>query len=312
MKHKAKNGREEVRKMAEKGLTQVVEAKGKKHKKDSYFRGVIRRLRKNKSAMAGLFIFLALVVLGLLAPLIAPHDPNEMNLLNAFQWPSKEHWFGTDNYGRDLFSRMLYGARYSLEIGVWVQVFGISIGVVLGSIIGYFGGKVDMILLRLVDILQALPGLLLAIIISSALGTGFINTIIALGISYIPSACRMIRAQFLSQREKEFVEGAKSINCSTTRLIFKHILPSALSPIIVQVTFGIGVTIMSAAALSYIGLGVQPPTAEWGAILVAGKDYLRQYPYLILIPGSCIAILVLGLNMFGDGLRDAMDPKLKN
>lgn len=285
----------------------------KKRRKESQIHMIYKRLRRNKSAMLGLIIFIIFVVLAVFAPIIAPYDYSEMNIPESFiAKPSLAHLCGTDQYGRDIFSRLLYGARYSLALGICAEIFGVVTGIILGAIAGYYGNKMDMILLRFIDILQAMPGLLLAIVISSALGSGFFNTVIALGIGCIPMACRMTRGQFLALREIEYVEASNAIGCSKVRQMFKHMLPNAISPMIVAFTMGIGATIMSAASLSYIGLGVTPPEAEWGAMLVEAKEYIRNYPHLLLWPGLCIFLVVLGLNMFGDGLRDAMDPKLKD
>lgn len=281
-------------------------------KKKSQFLATAKRLFHNRAATLGLVIFLIVVILAVLAPVIAPYDYAEMNMLEKNATPSLKHLCGTDDFGRDILSRLLWGARYSISLGICSQFFQLTIGIFLGCIAGYFGGKTEQFIMRCCDIFEAIPNLLLAIIISSALGTGFINTIIALGIGHIASTCRMIRAQFLPLREQEFVEAELSINCSRPRLIFKHMLPNAISPVIVQTTMGIGGCITTAAGLSYLGLGVQPPTPEWGAMLTAAKGYIRYYPHMLLFPGLCIAIVVLALNLFGDGLRDALDPKLKN
>jgi peptide/nickel transport system permease protein len=284
---------------------------GEKKRKESQFLEVMKRLRKNNSAKVGMFIFLFLVLCALLAPLIAPYRYDKMDMNSSFATPSWQHPFGCDKFGRDILSRLLYGARYSLGIGLSAQLFGVIAGMALGSFAGYFGGKVDILLMRGIDILQAIPSLLMAIIISTALGGGFINTVLALSIGTVSPACRMTRAQFLTIRDKEFIEAARSIGCSKFRQVVVHILPNAVSPLIVSTTLGTGVAIMNAAALSFIGLGVQPPMPEWGAMLTAGKEYIRYYPHMVLFPGLLIAITVLCLNMFGDGLRDALDPKLK-
>lgn len=281
-------------------------------RKKSQFSMTMKRLFRNRAATFGLIIFGIMVLLAILAPVVAPYNYAEMNMLEKNATPSLKHLCGTDDFGRDIFSRLLWGARYSISLGICSQFFQLTIGIFLGCMAGYFGGKTEQLIMRCCDIFEAIPNLLLAIIISSALGTGFLNTIIALGIGHIASTCRMIRAQFLPLRELEFVEAELSINCSRPRLIFKHMLPNAISPVIVQTTMGIGGCITTAAGLSYLGLGVQPPTPEWGAMLTAAKGYIRYYPHMLLFPGLCIAIVVLALNLFGDGLRDALDPKLKN
>lgn len=284
-------------------------AKAKKH---SQFGAVMIRLSKNKSAITGMCIVLLIVLLSILAPIISPYNPETLNLSEMFLGPSAKHICGTDAYGRDLFTRLLYGARYSLGLAIVSQLLGNGVGVVLGCFAGFFGGKVDSIILRIMDIFQALPSLLFAIIISTVLGSGFLNTAIAIGANAMPMACRMTRAQFFSLRDMEYVLAAESITCSKPRIIMKHMLPNAFAPMIVNITMGIGSAIMNAASLSYIGLGVQPPTPEWGALLVSATEYIRYYPHLVIFPGISIALLVLAVNMFGDGLRDALDPRLKN
>ncbi|MEA4927494.1 MAG: ABC transporter permease [Candidatus Limiplasma sp.] len=271
-----------------------------------------RRLKKNKLATLGLIIILLMIVLALLAPLIIPYKVDAVNLKYKLKLPSAEHWFGTDELGRDIFSRLLYGARFSLQIGIIGVLISATGGILLGSVAGYFGGATDNLIMRLMDVLQAIPGIVLAIAISATLGPGLTNCIIALSISAIPNYARMTRASILNVRKMEYLEAATSINCSNTRIIIKHVLPNAFSPLIVQSTMGIAGTIMGAAMLSFIGLGVQPPTPEWGAMLSAGRNYLRDYPHLCIFPGVTIMIAVLSLNMLGDGLRDALDPKLKD
>lgn len=283
----------------------------RRKKKEGQFSLVMKRLSHNKLAMAGLIITLAMFVLAFLSKWIMPYDYTAMNMAERFQGVSWKHWCGTDDMGRDIFSRLLYGARASLSLGFLSNIIGTAIGMLIGSAVGYFGGKVDIIVMRLVDILQAIPGILLAIAISAALGSGFGNTIIALSIGNIPMIVRLLRGSILKVRKMEYLEAAQIINCSVPRTIVKYILPNSIAPIIVAVTMGIGNTILMAAALSYIGLGVQPPTPEWGAMLSAGRTYMRDYPHMVLFPGIAIAIIVLSLNMLGDGLRDALDPKLK-
>lgn len=282
-----------------------------RRKKEGQFTLVMKRLSKNKVAMAGLVIILLLFLAALLAPVIMPYGYEEMDMLNRFAPPSLKHLCGTDEMGRDIFSRLLYGARASLELGFLATIFSTAVGMLIGSIVGYFGGIVDTTVMRLVDILQAIPGVLLAIAISACLGSGFFNTILALSIGGIPMTVRLLRGSIMGVRKMEYLEAAQTINCSVPRLIMKHILPNSISPIIVSVTMGIGNTILMAASLSYIGLGVQPPTPEWGVMLSGARTYMRDYPHMVLFPGLAIALVVLSLNMLGDGLRDALDPKLK-
>jgi peptide/nickel transport system permease protein len=282
-----------------------------RRKKEGQFSLVMKRLSKNKIAMTGLVIILILFLLAILSPWIMPYKYDAMNMLERFQGPSLQHLCGTDDMGRDIFSRLLYGARASLSLGFLATIISTVVGMVIGSIVGYFGGIVDTIIMRLVDILQAIPGILLAIAISACLGSGFMNTVIALSIGGIPMTVRLLRGSIMGVRKMEYLEAAQTINCSVPRTIIKHILPNSISPIIVSVTMGIGNTILMAASLSYIGLGVQPPTPEWGAMLSAARTYMRDYPHMVLFPGIAIALVVLSLNMLGDGLRDALDPKLK-
>lgn len=284
----------------------------KKLKKNSQFLATLGRLKRNRLAMVGLFIICVMIALALLAPYISPYPYDAPNFKNRFASPSAEHWFGTDELGRDIFSRLLYGSRYSLRIGLISVAISAIGGILFGAVAGYYGGAVDNIVMRLLDVLQAMPGIVLAIAISAALGPGLTNSVIALSISSIPNYARMTRASILNVRKMEYLEAATSINCSSARIIWKHVLPNALSPLIVQSTMGIAGSIMGAAMLSFIGLGVQPPMPEWGAMLSAGRNYLQDHPHLCLFPGIMIMLAVLSLNMLGDGLRDALDPKLKD
>ena len=283
-----------------------------KKRRNSQFWLTLGRLKRNHLAMVGLVIIVVMIILALLAPYISPYPYEAADFKNRYATPSAEHWFGTDELGRDIFSRLLYGSRYSLRIGLISVAISAIGGIFFGALAGYFGGAVDNIIMRLLDVLQAMPGIVLAIAISAALGPGLTNSVIALSISSIPGYARMTRASILNVRKMEYLEAATSINCSNARIIWKHVLPNALSPLIVQATMGIAGAIMGAAMLSFIGLGVQPPTPEWGAMLSAGRNYLRDYPHLCIFPVVMIMMAVLSLNMLGDGLRDALDPKLKN
>lgn len=281
-------------------------------RKEGQFAQVMHRLRKNKIAMAGLYIILLLIAASLLSPLLMPYDYTEMNMTSMYAKPSFSHLFGCDELGRDIFSRLLYGSRASLSMGILATLAATVAGVIIGSVVGYFGGWIDNIIMRLLDIIQAIPGMLLAIAISAALGSGFFNTIMALSIGGVPMTVRLLRGSILTIRNQEYIEAAEKINCSRLRIMLVHILPNSVAPLIVSVTMGIGNTILMAASLSYIGLGIQPPMPEWGAMLSAGKAVITKYPHLCIFPGLCIMIVVLAFNMLGDGLRDAMDPKLKN
>lgn len=272
---------------------------------------VFRRFLKNKLATAGLIILIIMILLAIFAPVLATHDYQAVDPIHANTPPNSEHLLGTDQYGRDLFSRMLYGARYSLAIGICSQLLAVVIGVILGSLAGYFGGFVDNLILRFTDIFQSIPSTLLAIVISQALGSGFIQTMIALAVGGVPVAIRMLRASMLTVRGQEFVEAAEAIDCGSVRTMFKHVLPNSLAPMIITTSLGIGRMIMTSAGLSYLGLGVQEPAAEWGAILSLGKSMIRYHPYQVVVPGVAIALIILAFNLMGDGLRDALDPKLR-
>ena len=281
-------------------------------KKQSNFSVILHRLTKNRSAMLGLGIFAVLVLLAVFAPVIAPYQYDKIDVMHKFETPSSAHWFGTDELGRDILSRMLIGGRYSISIGILVTLLAMFAGSVLGALSGFFGGWVDTVIMRFLDIIQAVPNMLLTIAMVAVLGNGFGVTIVALSISRIPSFCRMLRAQFMSVSGQEYVEAANSMSVSKFRIITRHVLPNAFSPLIVQATMGIASAILVASSLSFIGLGIQPPTPEWGAMLSTARNYIMDYPHMVLVPGITIMITVLGLNMFGDGLRDAMDPKLKD
>lgn len=284
----------------------------KKIRKKSEFKRILKQLSHNKLAMIGLIVLTIEIILALLAPYIMPYEYTKMDMVNRFALPSAEHFFGTDDMGRDIFSRILFGARYSISIGLFAVTIATSIGMIIGSIAGYFGDWVDNLVMRLLDIIQAIPGMLTMIVISAILGPGYVNTIIAMAVGTIPGMARMLRAQMLRERGNEYIEAAMSINCSKPRIILNHLIPNCLSPIIVQATMGVAQIITLAAGLSFIGLGVQPPIPEWGAMLSASRQFIRQSPHLVIFPGLAIAITVLSLNLLGDGLRDALDPKLKN
>ena len=287
--------------------------KQKKRKKKSQVRAIFERIATNKLAMAGLVVLGILALVAIFAPLIAPYSVIEQDFSYVLKGPNAKHLFGTDNLGRDIFSRCVYGARYSLALGLSASLFAAVVGNGAGIIIGYIGGKVDMIGMRICDVLTAIPGQLLAIVISTAAGAGFVQTIFAMSIGGIPMSARNSRAMCLRERQMEYLEAAHSINVPKLKIMFKHMLPNVMAPALVGTTMSVGNSIMGAAGLSFIGLGIQPPTPEWGAILTAGKQYVsfENGIYMMLFPGILIAIVVLAVNLFGDGLRDAMDPRLK-
>ena len=271
-----------------------------------------RRFRKNRLAMVGLVVILIVVMLSILAPLIAPYGLDEQNARNRLLAPCAEHWFGTDNYGRDILTRVLYGGRVSLTVAVGATAISGFFGIILGATAGFFGGKVDNVIMRILDVFMALPATLTAIAISTVLGTGVTKTMLALGLATVPRFARIVRGPILSLRTSEFIEAAQSIDVSTPKIIFKHIIPNVLSPIIVQATLYIATTLMVASSLSFVGLGVQPPSAEWGAMIAAGRAYIKGIWWLITFPGLAILCSVFSMNVLGDGLRDALDPRLKN
>lgn len=283
-----------------------------KKRKSGPWRDVWRRLKKDKMAMFGLFIILLLIFAAIFADFIAPYGYDDQNLKARLIGPGSEYLLGTDNFGRDIFSRIVYGSRISLQVGFIAVGISAIIGGALGSIAGYYGGKLDNTIMRLMDVLLAIPSILLAISIVAALGPGLQNVMIAVGIGSIPSYARIVRASVLSIRDQEFVEAARAVGANDFRIITKHILPNAMAPIIVQATLGVAGAILSAAGLSFIGLGIQPPTPEWGAMLSSGRDYLRDHWHVATFPGLAIMITIFALNLLGDGLRDALDPRLKN
>lgn len=287
-------------------------AKVKREQKTSLLAEFFHLLLKSGSSKLGVFLFVFIVLACLIGPLLSPHDLNTADLTQMFATPSAEHWLGCDAMGRDYLTRLLYGGRYSLLLAITAAVCGAAVGTVIGCVAGYFGGAVETIIMRIMDVWSALPAMLLCILISTVAGAGFWPTVIALSVGAVPGGVRMIRGQILSERNKEYIEAAESINCPKLAVMFKHLLPNVIQPMIIITTMGIGSTIMMTASLSYIGLGVQPPTPEWGAMLADGRGYIRLYPHLIMFPGVFIAITVLALNLLGDGIRDALDPKLRD
>ena len=269
-----------------------------------------RRLWKVRLAAAGLAIVLSLVVCAILAPVISPYEPNRQQLLKALQAPSAEHLLGTDENGRDVLSRILYGTRIPLLAGVFSVAIAVVLGVGSGLISGYFGGRLDNIIMRFMDALLAFPTLVLALAITAALGPGLRNAMIAIGIVYTPLFARLTRGQVLSVREREFVEAARTIGSGHLRIMAQHILPNVFAPLIVQISLSIALAILAEATLSFLGLGVQPPEPSWGSMVSRGKDYLDMAPWLAFAPGGAILLAVIGFNFLGDAIRDAMDPRL--
>jgi peptide/nickel transport system permease protein len=272
---------------------------------------VLVRLRRSRSALVGGVLLAALIAAALAAPLLTPYEPLIMNPVDRLQPPNAHHIFGTDVFGRDLATRMLFGSRISLQTGLISVTIAVAIGVPMGLASGFYGGSVDRLLMRLVDLMLTFPGILLALVIIAILGPNLRNAMLAVGISASPTYARVVRAAVLSAKEQTYVEAARAIGCSNIRIMVRHILPNTIAPIIVLGTLGIAGAIVAAAALSYLGLGAQPPTPEWGALLSEGRNYLRQAWWITTFPGLAIMLAVLSINLLGDGLRDALDPRLR-
>ncbi len=271
-----------------------------------------KRLKRNKAAMVGLGMVIIFIIIAIIAPLLAPYEPDEIDLFNVLKSPSYEHWLGTDYYGRDLLSRIIFGARISLSVGIIVQVISLTIGTFFGSLAGYYGGKIDMVIMRLVDIVMSFPSLLFLIAIMVALGPGLYNVFLALGVYSWTRTARIVRSEFMRHREREYVKAARAIGNNDFKIIFKHILPNCLAPLIITFTMGIASAIMFEAYLSFLGMGAQEPMPSWGSIINNGLPYLRTAPWYSLFPGLAIAYTVLAFNILGDGLRDALDPKMRD
>jgi len=278
---------------------------------ESLWGQVWKRLRRHRLAVAGLVVFVLLVTASVAAPVLAPYNPDANDYTVQLQGPSRAHWLGTDDFGRDILSRILWGGRRSLSVGVVAVAIGLGLGLVVGAVSGYAGGWLDNLLMRIMDILLAFPSVLLAIAVMSILGRGLGKAMIAIGIVAIPHYARIVRASILSIRESDYVVAARAGGASHFRILTRHILPNAMAPIIVRATLGTSEAILEAAALGFLGLGVQPPDAEWGAMLARAQEYIRVAPHVTAFPGLMITLTVLCLNLFGDGLRDALDPRLK-
>lgn len=272
-----------------------------------------RRLLKNRGAVIGMCFLVLLILVAIGAGFYYDYDTDitQIDMSQALQHPSAEHWFGTDSLGRDMFARVLYGARYSLIIGVGSVTIGLIIGVTLGAIAGFYGGVVDQVIMRVVDVFYSIPNIMIAVVIVSLLGTSTVNLLIALCFTCATSFCRIARAAVMTIRDQEYIESAYAMGLPTWKIILKHIIPNCLSPIIVQVTLLIGTTIIAASSLSFLGIGVPSPAPEWGAMLSEGRQHIRDASYICVIPGLAIMATVLALNLLGDGLRDALDPKMK-
>ena len=284
----------------------------KKKRKKSRFFEVWRRLKKNKLAVVALIVIILLILVAIFAPYIAPYPYEQQNSKLSYASPSAEHLLGNDKLGRDVLSRLIYGSRQSLQMGVIAVAIAATIGITVGAIAGFYGRWVDNLCMRLLDIYQAVPMFLLCVALAAILGPSLRNAIIALGFAIVPGYARIMRAAVLTVREKEYIEASKAVNSRDFQIIIRHIVPNAMAPIIVEITMGIGSCILAGAALSFIGLGAQPPIPEWGALISDARGVMREYPLLALYPGICIMLSVLSCNLLGDGLRDALDPRLKN
>jgi peptide/nickel transport system permease protein len=272
---------------------------------------ILRRFAQSRSAILGGFLIVALLTAVILAPVLSPHDPLDQSFPRQLKPPSRGYLLGTDEFGRDILSRIIFGARIALGIGSLAVGIAVALGVPLGLVAGYFGGVLDTAIMRTMDVLLAFPYLLLALIVVTLLGFGLTNVMIAVGLVYVPQYSRIVRSVTLSVRERLFVEAAHAMGGSNLRIMLRHVLPNCLAPIIVQTTLSLGWAIVNAAGLSFLGLGAQPPTPEWGAMLSSGREYMRNAPWITTFPGLAILFTALGFNLLGDGLRDALDPRLK-
>lgn len=283
------------------------------YRKKSQIADVWKRFKRNKMAMIGLVVLIIMIFAAVFANVIADFETDviRQDIPNRLQPPSADHWFGTDEFGRDIFARIVHGTRVSLQVGVISVGIALVIGGFLGAIAGFYGGLSDNVIMRVMDIFLAVPGILLAIAIVAALGSSMTNLMIAVGISSMPVYARILRASVLSVKDMEFVEASRAIGAKNMTIIFSHIIPNSLAPVIVQATLGVAGAILATAALSFIGLGIQPPNPEWGAMLSSGRAFMRDHPHVVLFPGLFIMFTILVLNMIGDGLRDALDPRLK-
>jgi peptide/nickel transport system permease protein len=284
----------------------------KKAPKKGFWNDAWYRLKKNKGAMLSLVVLLGLIICAIFADYIAPYPYDLQDYNHTFEFPSKKHLLGTDNFGRDILSRIIYGSRISLIVGFSSIIVAIIFGGLLGAISGYYGNKVDNAIMRAMDVLMAIPGMLLAISLAAALKPGLMNLVIAIAIADVPGYARVVRASVLTIKEQEYIEAAECIGAPDSRIILQHIIPNCLAPIIVQATLGMAGAILSASALSFLGLGIQPPTPEWGSMLSSARQYIRTYWHMTTFPGIAIMITIFALNVLGDGLRDALDPRLKN
>ncbi|WP_227394554.1 ABC transporter permease [Jeotgalibacillus aurantiacus] len=296
--------------MSENTVNEPVTAKRVNPRLENY-KIIWKRLRKNKAALVGGYLILFFIIVAIVGPMFTTMSPNATDITNKLAPPSADNWFGTDDFGRDIFTRIIHGMWITLYVGFLSVIIGIVLGVPLGVIAGYYGGIIDSIIMRIMDILLAFPGILLALAIVSVLGGSLQNVILAVGIFSVPAFARIVRGSTLSVKKLEYVDAVRALGASDFRIIFRHIMPNVMSPIIVQSTLRIATAVLTAAGLSFLGLGAQPPTPEWGAMLSDGRAYMYDAWHVAFFPGIMIVIVVLAFNIFGDGLRDALDPKMK-
>ncbi len=283
-------------------------------KKRSQAASILRRFFRNKPAVLGVALFAAMLLLAICAPLVADYEADAitMHMDQRLMPPCAEHIFGTDANGRDMFARIIYGGRIALCVGVASVSISLVAGLIIGSCAGYFGGAVDNVLMRIMDVFLAIPSLLMSITIVAVLGPNMINLLLAMSLSSIPRFSRIVRSSILSIRGQDYIEAARACGTKHARIIMRHVLPNAIGPIIVQASLNVATAVITVSSLSFIGLGISPPTPEWGSMLAEGREQMRYYPHLVLLPGLAIICTVMALNLIGDGLRDALDPKMKN
>ena len=281
-------------------------------KRRSKFGDIVHRLKKNKAAMFSVFVLIIIILVALFGKYIAPYPYDLQDYSLSFAKPSREHLLGCDQLGRDILSRLIYATRQSLQLGILATCIAAVCGITLGCIAGYFGGWVDTIIMRFLDIYQSIPMFLLCVTLAAVMGPSLRNAVLAIGISTVPLPARLMRASILTVRGQEYIEAARMSNASGLRIVMSHIIPNAIAPVIVSITMTVGMNILSGASLSYIGLGAQPPIPEWGSMVADARNIMRDHAILATYPGICIMITVLACNLLGDGLRDALDPRLKN
>ena len=292
-------------------MTQTQTTARKSRKKDSNGQQILRRYMKNKAAVIAAVVMILFILASVFANLITTHDISSTDLTHILSTPSKTYWLGTDHLGRDLFARIVYGGRISLAVGFIAVGIGMFFGCAIGAVSAYRGGKFDLYVMRVLDVFQSIPSMLLAIAISATLGSGISNCMIAVGITNIPRFARVTRASVMTIKESEFIEASRALGEKSWKIIVRHLLPNSLAPIIVQASISIGSGILACSSLSFLGLGVNPPTPEWGSILSEARNYMYDSPLFVVFPGLAIVISIVCMNLIGDGLRDALDPRLK-